>query len=195
MIAPETGEARMGVMSLEEARRVLKHGASFYSEWSAAGAVVYENHMRTAHPEEKLHYVRDTRPPHRRKETSRETVDRLAREWRDAKPYLRDEPLPLPGGNNITEGGSAPDSRAVGSRLVTRLPGPASSYFISLDPETGQAALFQTVDADGAMDPGFVADAAVVAGRRKTEQGRARSILTSINTANRKFWARGAARG
>lgn len=84
----------MGVMpmTLDEARKVLKagpqRGADAYVRYATACAVIYVNHERRMG---RMTY--DSKP---REETSRECVDRLAREWRDQQ--RREERMPTPSG-------------------------------------------------------------------------------------------------
>ena len=54
-----------------------------------------------------------------------------------------------PQNDGTTTNGGSNTGGAVGSVLVQKLPGPVTSYYIDLDPDTGSAALYRTIDADG----------------------------------------------
>lgn len=105
-----------------------------------------------------------------------------------SRPRTRDE---------TTSGGSEPGG-AVGSVLVQKLPGPVSSYYIDLDPISGSAALYRTVDSDGAGEDMGAPNAGtfdhasqVRLEMRRIDAARGeaqRATLVAINKRNSEIW-------
>jgi hypothetical protein len=80
----------------------------------------------------------------------------------------------------------------VGAKLVQRLSGPVTAYFIAADGD-GNACLYQTADADDALDPGAISikSKTLNADQRRAvtrDAARASVTLRSINERNRTFW-------
>lgn len=86
------------MMTIDEARTILKNGTESYGDFVEASAVVYGEYVKRAHPGTR--FVMDAKMP-----------------VRDQTEYLG------PG-----------DETLKGADLVSELDGPASSYFISINP-------------------------------------------------------------
>ena len=88
--------------------------------------------------------------------------------------------------------GAQENKGRVGAKLVQRLSGPVTAYFIAADGD-GNACLYQTADADDALDPGAISikSKTLNADQRRAvarDAARASVTLRSINERNRTFW-------
>ncbi len=116
-------------------RAPRRDGPESYLLYSAACAKVYVDHIQQIRP-------------------GSFTTDAPARRARDIGGFgpswetARTNPEV---GTGRADGGTDPGSRS-GARLVQRLEGPVTSYFIANDGD-GNACLFQTVGTGGALDP------------------------------------------
>jgi hypothetical protein len=87
----------------------------------------------------------------------------------------------------------AQEATRTGAKLVQRLPGPVTAYFIAADGD-GKACLYQTADADNALDPGAVSikSKTLTGDQRRAvarDAARSKSLLAGMNAKNRAFWA------
>jgi hypothetical protein len=103
----------------------------------------------------------------------------------------RDE-LPLGYDPRESQTGKSPTAIAkypVGGKLIMLLSGDLTSYYVDLDPETGQPALFQTIEAGDFVSNAYGSSGA---GFRNTldHAGGERAKLAAINRANKEFWTR-----
>jgi hypothetical protein len=92
----------------------------------------------------------------------------------------------------LTEGGTKPGSK-VGAKIVSLLDGPVSSYFVDIDPDSGRACLYQTVDSDDLLDPGSLNEGGGMTGDsmarvRNNDRAWMRNRLAAINAANRRYY-------
>jgi hypothetical protein len=165
------------MMSLDTARQVIRQhneGRKVdYADWVAAGAVVYQNHIKTRDRRSRLTY--DAAP------TFAQRVERQRR--------MRDQVSAIPRSlvGNVTEGGDDPGSGS-GPVRVLKLDGPASAYSILSGPDG--VWLVRSSDVDGVLDPGTVVGDRPN-GIRVTDAMWNNTRLKNINAANKKFWGTG----
>jgi hypothetical protein len=168
MIPPQLkGDAAM--LTLDEAREVIRQhnagGNPGYARWASACAVVYETHMSKRHPRAMLH----TYP---------------IRSLDEAPNISGSEPIPY--SEQWTGGGRRPGSPS-GARLVQRLPGDASAYFIQALGD-GSCGVFYMGKSDNVLDPGETTGDGRLRDMRQRDASWNRSKMQEIVAANKKLW-------
>ena len=167
-------------MNLEQARTLLNNSATGkvpYADWVIAGRVIADHYRRNPHMLTPMRlqngkYVRDEAEHARMRKPGQRIV------WNDADPSGDDTMGDNPGGK-------------VGARKVMSLSGDVSSYYVGVD-DDGNAALYQTVEADDHAEP--IVGSAGEPGRVELfDRASAHNSLAAINAANRKFWGGGKA--
>jgi hypothetical protein len=103
-----------------------------------------------------------------------------------------DNAAEIKAGEQGTNGAQRADGR-VGAKLVQKLPGPASAYFIAIA-DDGSTGLYRSADVDGQMDPGSISlkSTTLNADQKRAvtrDARRSNVLLRRINEANRQFWA------
>jgi hypothetical protein len=137
-------------MTLDEARTILKNPRNHTIRESGHAAVVLGKFYRTPEGKRLLRPATDligpTRTPTRDAAPGPspfvEGPAGVRADYRQARSPER------------AGGGLKPEGGAVGATLVMKLPGPATAYFIALDPNDGSAALYRSSDVEGIADLG-----------------------------------------